>query len=43
MGGYDESVSHGNNVGDVERRSFVHNRNECSVTADIISVGLLHI
>jgi hypothetical protein len=43
MGGYDESVSHGNNVGGVERRSFVHNKNECRVTSDIMSVGLLQI
>ena len=43
MGGYNESVSRGINVGGVDRRSFVYDRNEWGVTADVMSGGLLQM
>jgi len=38
MGGYNESVSHGNNAGGVDKRCLFHDRNECSVTAVVMTV-----
>jgi hypothetical protein len=41
MGGYNECLLHGNNVGGVDRRCLIHDRNEWRVTAYVMSVALL--
>jgi hypothetical protein len=43
MGGYNDNVSHGNNVGGVDRRCLFHDRNEWRVTVDVMSVLLLQM
>ena len=43
MGGYNESVSHANNVGGVDKRCLFHDRNEWRVTADVMTVELLQM